>query len=237
MHNIRLNYIEKLDYRTDEAYKRLRSNIQLSGENVKVMMVTSCVPNDGKSTISLQLAISFAQLNKKVLIIDADMRHSVNITRLRITGGGAGLSNYLAGKCTIDDVIAETNFRYMDMVLPGPVPPNPAELLSSSRFESLISFARENYDYVIVDTPPMANVVDAQIASKVTDGMILVVAANAVSARLVGQIMSDIETTGATLLGFVLNKVDMSGNSYYGKYYGKYYGEYYQSDSKKRSDK
>lgn len=222
-----INNIEKLDYRADEAYKRLRSNVQISGEDVQVIEITSCIPNDGKTEVSFNLAMSFAQLGKKVLFIDADIRHSVMVKDFRIQGVTKGLTHFLSGMATLEDVVGKTNVEHLDMILAGTIAPNPTELLGGTRFESLIQAAREAYDYIIIDTPPLASVVDAQIIAGLADGVALIVAAKEVSYKIAQNIIRDLRFTGVKILGVVLNKVNLEEKGAYGKYYGAYYGKYY----------
>lgn len=216
-------------YQAEEAYKRLRNNLQLSGEEVQVIEITGCVPNAGKTEVSMNLAMSFAELGKRVLLIDADLRHSVMAKDFRIKGNSMGLSQYLSGIASLDDVVGETNIPNMDLILAGKVPPNPAELLGGKRFAQLIDIARANYDCVIIDTPPLANVVDAQIVATQVDGVALVIEVKSVSRNMVRRIIEDLQNTGTPFLGIVLNKVNFDDNGAYGKYYGAYYGKYYGS--------
>lgn len=223
---ITINKYGKPDYRANEAFKRLRTNIQFSGADVKVIAITSCVPNDGKSTVSFNLAVSFAEMGKKVLFIDADLRKSVLIGKYKISKAINGLAHYLSGMMGLEDVVYATNIENLHVVLSGPVPPDPAELLESRRFDELIKIVRTKYDYVIIDTPPLGSVVDAAVVASKSDGVALVVPAKEIKYHFAADIIDQIKKTGARFLGVVLNKVDMSGKSYYGKYYGKYYGNY-----------
>ena len=160
---ISINKLNKLDYRANESFKRLRTNLQYCGENVKVVALTSCVPNDGKSTVSFNLAISFAEMGKKVLFIDADLRKSVLIGKYKISKAVNGLTHYLSGMKNLDEVIYSTNIDNLNIILSGPVPPDPAELLESDRFKELIPALKQVYDYIIIDTPPLGSVIDSAI--------------------------------------------------------------------------
>ncbi len=226
MQKIELNH-EKLDFRSREAFRTLRTNIEFSGDDVKVICLTSCTPNEGKSDTSFELARAFAQNGKKVLLIDADLRKSVMRHRHKKGKVRLGLVNYLVGRASMDDVQCSTDIRNFNMVFCGPVPPNPSELLGNERFRTMISRAREEYDMVIIDTPPLGSVIDTAVVSKVCDGVVLVVAAGTISYRFVKSVKEQLEVTGCRILGAVLNKVDMTGKGYYGKYYGRYYGRYY----------
>ena len=229
MQEIELKHKE-LDFRSREAYKMLRSNVEFSGEDIKLICVTSCIPNEGKSNISFELAKSYAQMGKKTLLLDADFRKSV-MRRFHKRGKvRLGLTNYLVGKAELADAICSTDVMGLHMMFSGPIPPNPSELLGNKRFQSLLEKVREEYDIVIIDTPPLGSVIDAAIVSKHCDGAVLVIASGAVSYRFARRIKEQIEMAGCPILGCVLNKVKINDKGYYGKYYyGKYHGEYYHS--------
>ena len=216
-----------LDYRSKEAFKMLRTNIDFTGSDLKVICITSCTPNEGKSNVSFEVAKSYAQLGKKVLLVDADLRKSVMRQRHKKGKVRLGLVNYLVGMCEFDDALCETDINNLHMIFSGPVPPNPSELLGSWKFAEMIQDAREQYDMVIVDTPPLGSVIDAAVVSKFCDGAVLIIAAGNVSYRFARKVKEQLDVAECRILGCVLNKVDLSGKSYYGKYYGKYYGQYY----------
>ena len=225
--NINLDKIADLDFKTKEAYKTLRTNVQFCGENVKVVSLTSCVPNEGKSMVAFNLAVSMAESGKKVLFVDADLRKSVLIGRYKINKAIKGLTQYLSGVEELDQVKYTTNVPCLDMILSGPVPPNPAELLDSERFTELVEKTRNEYDYVIIDTPPIGQVIDPAIVAQKTDGVIFLVSQSNISYRYAQKQIEQLKKSGCRILGAVLNKVDPEGKgSYYGGYYGKYYRKY-----------
>lgn len=217
---------EQKSYRVREAFKTLRTNLEFSGENIKVICLTSCTPGEGKSTTSFDLATSFANGGKKTLLIDADLRKSVMKSKFKRSKARLGLTNYLAGRAELQDVICATNFENFHLIFAGPVPPNPSELLGSQRFEKLIEKAREYYDIVIIDTPPLGSVIDTAVVSKKCDGAVMVIASGDISYRFARKVKEQLSVTGCKILGCILNKVNMSGKGFYGKYYGKYYGNY-----------
>ncbi len=225
-------------YRSNEAYKTLRTNIEFSGSDKQVIVFTSCTPNEGKSTVSLSLAISLAEADKNVLFVDADLRKSVLVGRHQIKGSIKGLSHFLSGQAEAKDVIAKTQENGLFCVLAGVVPPNPAELLGNRRFEAFIQGAKKAYDYVIIDAPPVGSVIDSAIIAKNCDAAVLVIAANTISYKFARSMKEQMEKSDCPILGVVLNKVNMKQNKYYGRYYGKYYGDYYGSygheDEKKK---
>lgn len=230
MINISISKMLKLDYRTSEAYKTLRTNIEFCGKDVKVIALTSCTPGEGKSSVSVQLAASLAEAGKKVMFIDADLRKSVLLGKLRIHQNVKGLVHLLSGQAQLADVICMTDIPSLHMIFAGPVPPNPAELLGGKYFKKLLSSLREVYDYIIIDTPPLGNVIDSAVIAQECDGAALVLSSNTISYKFAQDVKDQLEKSNCKILGVILNKVDMSGNSYYGKYYGKYYGQFYEKE-------
>ena len=202
MPTVNIERLRKLDYRCNEAYKTLRTNIQLCGSDMKVIMFTSSTPNEGKSSVSFNLAVSLAESGKKVIFIDADLRKSVLVGRYKINKAIKGLTHFLSGM-------------------------NKFELLANNSFDALVKALRDTYDYVIIDTPPLGSVTDAAIVAQKCDGAVLVVAAHMVNYKFVQKQLEQLKMTKCKILGSVLNKVDLAGDSYYGKYYGNYYGKYY----------
>ena len=220
-------YNDDLSFRTREAYKTLRSNIEFSGKNIRTITVTSCTPNEGKSEVSFELSRSFAQNQNHVLMIDADLRKSAMREHIRSGKVRYGLSNYLVGQCSMEDAICRTDEEGFDIMLAGPATPTPSELLNSDTFTELLKKAKEQYDYVIVDSPPLGSVIDSAIIGKKCDGTILVLSSGTISYRFAQTVQNQLVKAGCRVLGCVLNKVDMNGKKgYYGKYYGKYYEKY-----------
>lgn len=228
MQKIEITSLPELDYHGKEAYKTLRSNLQFTGENVKTVAITSCTPGDGKSSVSLRLAVSLTEIGKKVLFIDADLRRSVIMGRHHIVAKkNRGLTHYLSGQNALAEVLCATNVDGLTMILTGPVPPNPSELLSGRLFQEMLTSSRDEYDYIIIDTPPLGSVIDSAIVSRECDGVAIVVSADTVSYKFVQKVKNQLETSGCKVLGVILNKVKLGGSGYYGKYYGRYYGKYY----------
>ena len=226
METVEVNKLVRLDFQGREAYKTLRSNIQFCGSDIKVIGLTSCMPNEGKSSISLNLAIALAEAGKRVAFVDCDLRKSVIIGRYRINKALKGLTHYLSGINKEEDIIYQTNIENLYMIFSGPVPPNPSELLGSDNFSTLIQHLSENYDYVVIDTPPIGSVIDGAVIAKLCDGMVLIIEANNISYKFAQRVKMQLEKTECRILGVVLNKVYVSEKGYYGKYYGKYYGNY-----------
>lgn len=220
----------KLDYYSSEALKSLRTNLLFCGEDKKVIVFTSCTQNEGKTYCMLNLGIALSEIGKKVLIVDADLRKSVLLGRVDVTGAVKGLSHFLSRQCVAKDILYETGIPNFHMIFAGYMPPNPAELLSNKYFEYLIKTMRDYYDYILIDSPPLGNVIDSAVIAPQCDGTIIVVESGWNSWRFVQDIKGQMERTGIPILGVILNKVDIATSKYYGKYgkYGKYgrYGQY-----------
>ena len=230
---------ENLSFAGKEAYKRLRTNIQFSfTDDVqgRVIGITSAQPSDGKSLTAVNLAYSMAQLDKKILLIDADMRRSSIDKKLHMELS-PGLSNLLTDVNNVGNIIhpyspSDSSVPF-DVLTAGDVPPNPSELLNSSRMERLVGKLATVYDYIVIDLPPVGAVVDAQTVSKLVDGMLIVIRENHCNKYVLEECISQLNLTGAKILGFVVNgAVAGASKSYsYGKYgkYGSYssYGSNY----------
>ena len=222
----------EMPYDVNEAMKLLRTNLQFCGKDKKVIMITSTLADEGKSTVSMNLCRSLAQLGSRVVLLDADMRKSVLADRFTKERNLPGQSHLLSGRNGLEDVLMETDMDNFHMILAGRVPPNPAELLSSARMQKLIEICREEYDYVIVDCPPINLVVDAAIVAPLCDGIVMVVSSGNVPYRLAQGALDQLQATGCPVLGAVLNMVDQKNEKYYYRkgyyskgYYQKYYGE------------
>ena len=221
-----------LSFAGAEAYKLLRTNIQFSfSEDTttegKVIGVTSSIPGEGKSMTILNLAYTFAESNKRVLLIEGDMRLPTLANRLKLKQT-PGLSNLLVGLNTVNDAIQHFSTAKegsqpvtVDVIVSGTIPPNPAELLSSSRLESLLKILKKNYDYIFLDQPPVTAVTDALITSDKTDGIIVVVRNNHAARSGLAETMRQLKLVDAHVLGFVFNGAADDGRKYYKKGYYK----------------
>lgn len=220
---------EELNYECDEAFKALRTNLQFCGDDKKMIVFTSCTPDEGKSTVVHNLAISLANTGKRVLVIDADLRKSVMAGNYNISASLKGLSHFLSGQAAFEEVLCNTNIDTLNVILAGPVPPNPSELLAGTTFEKLLGAAREAYDYVLIDSPPLGSVIDGAVISKKCDGAVIIVEAETISYRFVQEVKEQLEKSECPILGVVLNKVDIKNQKYYYNYYSKYgkYGKRY----------
>lgn len=206
-----------------DVYRRLRTNIEFTGIENRVICITSCAGHDGKSSVSYHLSRIFAENDKTVLLIDADMRNSVLHKRAGIKQDIKGLSHYLSGKEGMKNVIYATNLKNFYLLPTGVFPKNPTELLSKPRFAELIEAAKNTFDYVMIDTPPLGAVIDAAVIAKKSDGSILVLSSDKISRRAAKAVKDQLKQANENLLGVVLNKVD-TRNSVYGKKYVYGYG-------------
>lgn len=218
----------KDDYNYNEAIKTLRTNIQFCGSNIRTIMFTSALPDEGKSDIAFAAAQSMAQIGKKVLLIDADIRKSVLVSRYQLEEEVGGLSLYLSGQKHLEEILYDSNIENLSVIFAGPYSPNPAELLEEELFVKLLDYAKEWFDYIILDTPPMANLIDGAIVARSCDGAVMVIESGAISYRLEQRVKAQLEKSGCRILGAVLNKVNIHNEGYYGKYgrYGGKYGRY-----------
>lgn len=217
------------DYFYSESIKTLRTNIQLSGQSIKTILVTSCYPNEGKSDIALSLAQELGSIGKKVLLLDADIRKTAYVGRLEVQEEVKGLSQLLSGQAGLQDIIYNTNFPNMDIIFGGPSAPNPSGLLSENIFKILIKELKDYYNYILIDTPPIGTVIDAAVIGRCCDGAVFLIQPGNVRYRDAQKAFAQLEKSGCRILGAVLNKIDTSGDKYYSSYY-KYYGEYYRRD-------
>lgn len=227
-HNVessRMRIGDGINFAAKEAYKVLRTNMTfMLNEEDNVFGVTSSISGEGKSLTTINLAISYASMGKRVLIIEADMRKPV-LEKYFNVKTEKGLSNALAGHCAIADAIYKsTRYRNLFYIAAGAIPPNPSELLASHKMEHLIEKASAGFDVVIIDLPPVTAVTDAAIVSKFAKGVVLVVRDNYAEKDDLSETVRQLRIAGAKILGFVYNVHD-SGK---GKYYKKGY-QYYAS--------
>ena len=213
-------------HQAEEYFNALSTNIQLSGSDIKVVAVSSVQPNEGKSTISINLSLAFARAGYRTLLIDADIRNSIMSGVFKSKERITGLTDYLVGKNDLSQGLCETDVPNLFVIESGQSSPNPTALLQSKNFDEMMNILRRHYDYIIVDTPPIGLVIDAAIISQKCDASILVAEAGSVKRKALQKSKEQLEQTGTPFLGVVLNKYDVSGDRYgvYGAYgnYGAY---------------
>ncbi len=215
-----------------EAYNTIRTNLLfvLSQHKGKVIIVSSANPGEGKSTTALNIASSFSQLGSKILLMDADMRKPI-LHKKAHTQNTKGLSSVLVGFCQKQEAIHEIN-PYLHLLPSGPTPPNPAELLASTAFDELLNTFKEEYDYIIIDTPPINVVSDALVVAPRTDGMVLVVRDKTTYHEEFRSAASSVEFANVKILGVVINALDLkSSEKYKYKYKYKYRYRYQNYDN------
>lgn len=243
MERLRLFTLNNPKSIASEAFRTLRTNIQFTNidKSIKTIVITSSVQGEGKTTVTSNLATSIAQTEKRVLLIDCDMRkprvHKVfGVTNLE------GLTNILMGEKNLADVAfkGDQDIQSLTIVTSGPIPPNPAELLGSRRMSDFLQDMRDQFDMIILDSPPINLVTDSAILSTITDGTIMVVEVGKTDIEAAVSGKELLEKVNANLIGVVLNKIPTRGRSYYNYSYYQY-DEYYDdgegSKRKKRRGK
>ena len=241
MKTVKFGKLKEQKYAMKESLRALKTTIQFCGDDIQTIVVTSAMPNEGKSTVTMDLARSLTESGKRVLLIDTDMRKSVYVGRLRAVAsdGGEiyGLSHFLSGQKRLEDVLYGTEISGLFMIFAGPSVPNPTEILEKNYFIELLKFAKEHFNYVLLDCAPIGAAIDAAVIAKHCDGAILVISQGMASSRMIQNVKKQLEVSGVRILGAVLNKVKMKKNSYENGYYGSYYGGYYGSYYGKKEEK
>ncbi|RSI94069.1 tyrosine-protein kinase [Streptococcus mitis] len=211
--------------KAEEYYNALRTNIQLSGNNLQVISITSVKPGEGKSTTSTNIAWAFARAGYKTLLVDADIRNSVMSGVFKSREKITGLTEFLSGTTDLSHGLCDTNVENLFVVQAGSISPNPTALLQSENFSTMIDTLRKYFDYIIVDTAPIGIVIDAAIITQKCDASVLVTAAGEANRKDVQKAKGQLEQTNKPFLGVVLNKFNTSAEKYgsYGEYgsYGK----------------
>lgn len=219
----------KSDFFVREAYKALRTNVSFAltdEEKCNVIVVTSSMQGEGKSITTMNLAISYAMTDRKVLVIDCDLRRP-KVSRLLQMNSKVGLSNLIMNSELKDEAVLHTKIEGLDVILAGDIPPNPSELLGSPKMQQIINDLRESYDYIFLDSPPINMVTDAVVLAPQSNGVLFLVRANYADRGGVVHAVEQLEYAKAKILGFVLNDVDMEKTYYaYGKYRYKGYMKY-----------
>lgn len=243
--SVELTKLNDMSSTMRESLRALRTNIQFCGDDIKTILFTSTVPNEGKSTVVMDLARSMGESGKLVLVIDTDMRKSVIMKEYAVKSilhkQIFGLSHFLSGQKKMEDVLYHTNMPNVDIIFSGRRVPNPTEILGKKYFTDLLKLARNNYHYVLIDCAPITAAIDAVLEAHYCDGAVLVISQGDISSRAVLDSKRQLESSGVRILGAVLNKVKMDASRYghyYGKYYGNYYGKYYghYSDTKEADE-
>ena len=218
-----------------EAYKTLRTNVMFSlpGKDSKCIGVVSPERGDGKSSVSINLAISFAQINKKVIIVDCDLRLPTIASKLGIEAK-PGLSNFLSGNQDSEQPLIRRSSEYgIDIMTAGDIPPDPTALITSRQMDAFIKLLKKYYDYIILDFPLVTIVSDAASVSRIVDGYLIVIRHNSSEFSKINETLRQMDFADAKILGFVYNGKDEQKKYYKnGKYSKYYYNNYYYKKSK-----
>ncbi|MBX3280094.1 MAG: polysaccharide biosynthesis tyrosine autokinase [Acidobacteria bacterium] len=216
-----------------ESYRQLRTSLLLSsaGHAPRTLLITSSQPAEGKTTTSVNTAISLAQTGAAVLIVDADLRRP-RVHKIFGLKNNAGLCNCLAGDADLSSLIqaAMPNLYVLPV---GPLPPNPAELLGSARMKQIVETLQQNFDYVVIDSPPVASFADSLILSAMVEGVIIVVKGGVTPREMAQRTRSLLQSVGAKILGVVVNQIRLQPHDYY--YYSTYYTQYYYGEDEKKN--
>ncbi|MBR6399701.1 MAG: CpsD/CapB family tyrosine-protein kinase [Firmicutes bacterium] len=220
---------DKTTFDVRESFNELRTNIVFSmpAKGTKKVLVTSSIASEGKSTTCLNMAITFAEAGTRTLLIDCDLRVP-NVGKLIGDDEKKGLSNILVSDCSVDEALHHTQYKNLDVLLSGSIPPNPTELLASDAMSTLIDELSEKYDYILFDAPPVNVVSDAVIISRLVSGVIIVCRQYVADKKMLTATVEKLKFANTKILGIVLNDVSVTKTGY-GKYgrYGKYGGYSY----------
>ncbi|MCK5145763.1 polysaccharide biosynthesis tyrosine autokinase [bacterium] len=216
-----------------EAYRSLRTNIQYCrpDEPIQTAVVTSSGPGEGKSTTISNLAITMAQTGAKTVIVDCDLRRPV-MHGIFSEKRGVGITNYLAGKASFDEIVRTTKVDNLDLITAGVLPPNPSELLASKSMDRFIEEARGRYEMILFDTPPVIAVTDATVLGRKLDGVVLVMKSGSTNRDALLRAKQLLDNVNAKLLGVTVNGVNIE--NMYGSYYYYYHYYYYGENNKKK---
>lgn len=224
--NMPFNYVE--------AFKELRTNLSFTTKAgvSKCIVITSSLSEEGKTNLSMNLASALAMDNKKVILVDCDLRKPALHHYLNIKHNVHGVSNILIGEDTAEKCILSSKSMGFSILTAGSTPPNPSELLALPSMSELVEQLKEKYDFVLLDSPPASLVTDAAVLSKYSDGVLMVVRSNFASREVIKAAKAKLDTVHANILGTVLTRFNMKDSARYGKYgrYGRYgkYSDYYE---------
>lgn len=215
-----------------ESLRNVRTNVIFSFTEAdqRSLLVTSPGPLEGKTLISCNLVVIMAQMGRRVLLVDADMRKP-RVHKVFGTSSEPGLSNLILGKCSAQEAARETRIKSLKLIPSGTLPPNPSELLSSKRMGELLGQLKDQFDFIIFDSPPILSVTDAAVLAGMADGVALVVKASSTTKDHALRALEHLWDVRARVLGVVLNQVDFEKDRYYYSYYHKYY--YYDEGQRK----
>lgn len=241
MNRIEITRFPEADYVTAEGINTLVTNLSYCGTGIKKIMVTSRYAGEGKSYVTMNLMRTFAGIGKKVVLVDADLRASgiqANYSLRTDSGKIIGLSEYLSGLCDMQTVIYNTDISGAAIIPSGHEAPNPLQLLESEEMKKLMVYLSDNFDVILMDTPPVGILADAVSLAKYCDGALLVVAYRQGKQRDISEAVSNLKQTGCKVLGAVLNEVRFKNLSNRHHYYNsKRYSSYYRKGYARKKER
>lgn len=246
--NFEIRNFAPLEYQVHEAFNTLCTNLSFAGDDCQSIMLTSCFPSEGKSFVAMNMMRTFAQLGMRVVLVDCDLRASQLQSRYKIQIESdqsdfhyPGLTRYLAGRCALEDLLGQTNIANAWMILAGRAVNNSLPLLNTSRLKRLLETLSQRFDIVLVDAPPIGTIIDAAKIAPACDGTLFVLESGLVSRSKFSSALKQIERTGCTFLGTVLNQYDdrLSSSKYYysDSYYYKYSGNTFSRKTPQKTKK
>lgn len=241
MAKLEITRLPAVEYACQEAINSLCTNLSFFGDEKRVIMFTSAKPSDGKSFVSLHVARTLARLGHRTVLLDADLRRSQVVSTYGLSvveGKACGTTHYLAGKCELNDAIYETNIPDMHIMPVGRTVSNSLALLTTARFRSLMEHLRQQFEFIIVDAPPVGTIIDAAEIARSCDGTVMVIRYNAISRKEAVEAKEQIERMGCPVLGTVLNAVEfdsLSSKKYYNKSYYSYYANGYYKPTERKA--
>ncbi len=215
--------LKKVPFAVSEAYKSIRTNLMsvLQKENRKIIVISSPNASEGKSTTSINVAISLSQINKKVLLVDTDVHRPSIHNKLRLKNDD-GIMNLISGVSSFDEAVQHYNSK-LDVLTTGAIPQNATEAFSDYAFDALLSEFEEKYDYIILDTPPVNLLSDSLVIAQKCGGMAIVVRAGITTHEALRRAISSAKLLDINIIGIIFNGTDYSKNKYHKKYYSSYY--------------
>lgn len=240
---INIRDMKSLDYAGEEALNTICTNLAFSGRNLKKIVLTSNTMSEGKSWIAMHVVANLAQRGRRVVLVDADLRRSFLLQRYKmdIKGEVVGLAHYLTGQCELDDAIYQTNMHGACIIPAGHDVSNPVSLVDTPFFKQMLDKLSEQFDMIIIDSPPIGMVIDAAEIADSCDGTVLVIEYNKTRLREIRECKQQMEQSGTPVLGCIINKVSfetLSAKKYYNKsYYNHYSSGYYRKDAGEKAKK
>ncbi len=227
----KLNFVTQKDapFNYREAYKSLRTNIKFiaATENAKSFVITSALQMESKSNVATNLSITLAEENKKVILVDCDLRKPTIHKFFNLKTYNHGITNVLMGDCKLQEALYHIESLQIDILPVGTVPPNPTELLSMDKMKAILDILRERYDYVIIDTPPVSVVTDATIVGGMADGVLLVVRSDYAPVEIIELAKQKLEDVNVKIFGIILSRFNAKKTNKLSGYYYSYNDYYY----------